>query len=73
MAMELESLGAIHRAVLGVGLLWCAAWTLGGVVVRAARIVRCPPIDHGLLRAVVGLNLLAWLGIVLGVSGGAGC
>ncbi len=69
MTSDLECLGSIPRAVLSVSLLWCAAWTLGGVVVRSARIVRCPPIDHGLLRAVVGLNLLAWLGIMLGMSG----
>ena len=69
MAVELAIREHFLFAIVGMCLLWSVAWLLGGVALRYAKTVRSLPIDQGMLRVVLGMNLLAWLGVVAGMSG----
>ncbi len=69
MPRELDALGSGLGAVLAVWLVALAGGGLGGLVVRFTRPGRWTIGETLLVRIVVGLNLLALLGVVLGQLG----
>ncbi|MCU0879006.1 MAG: hypothetical protein MUF06_14580, partial [Pirellulaceae bacterium] len=69
MPRELDALGSGLGAVLAVWLVALAGGGLGGLVVRFTRPSRWTIGETLLVRIVVGLNLLALLGVVLGQLG----
>src|SRR6185369_7350829 len=69
MIPELESLGSVPWAVGGTALLFAAAMGLGQLILGPAIAHRWRGVDANLVRVVVGLNLLALCGIVLGLPG----
>lgn len=66
MSPDLESLGSVPRAIAGVALLLTAAYGAGGLVVTAPGPRPGKWLDTALIRIAVGLNLVAWCGVVLG-------
>ncbi len=69
MAMEFESLGSVPLAILSVAFLLTAAYGTGGVLVSFVRLRNGREFDLALLRIVVGLNLVAFAGVVFGQLG----
>src|SRR5262245_57361706 len=68
MPPDFESLGSIHRAVVGELLLFLAAYGLGGMLVRSPNRLTSRAVDQCLIRIAVGLNLLGALGVILGTA-----
>ena len=70
MTPDLESLGSIPKAIVGVGLLLAAAWGVSGPLLprREHRDRR----DAAFLQLAVGLNLVSFFGVVLGQLGWLG-
>jgi hypothetical protein len=66
MPQELDALGSGAWAVLAVSLVALASCGFGGLAVRATRPSRWTTGETLLMRIVVGLNLLALVGVVLG-------
>jgi hypothetical protein len=69
MMPDLESLGSIPLAAIGAALLVAAAWGLGGFFIGPLTGQAGRAIHSAWLQVAVGLNLVAWLGIVLGQCG----
>lgn len=65
----LDTLGSIPLAIAAVALLIAAAWGTGGWVIPSVDISRRQQWESELLRIVVGLNLIGFVGIVLGMTG----
>src|SRR5436190_15882757 len=68
MSPEFESLGSIAGAVAAVGLLLVGASGLGGLLVPRHGRGRGPALDVFLLQIALGLNLLAAVGLCLGMT-----
>src|SRR5436190_1338170 len=68
MSPEFESLGSIAGAVAAVGLLLVGASGLGGLIVPRHGRGRGPALDVFLLQIALGLNLLAAVGLCLGMT-----
>lgn len=69
MIPELESLGSVSWAVGATVLLFAAASGLARLVVGRSIAQRWHAMDAALVRAAVGLNVLAFCGMVLGSLG----
>jgi hypothetical protein len=66
---ELDALVSIPRASGGVLLLLAAAWSVGSLIVRRPAAQAGSWSESLGLPIVVGLNLVAWAGVVLGQLG----
>lgn len=69
MMPEIEALGSIRFAALGVALLIAAAFGAGRLLVAPTQSARWTWGTAALLRVAVGLNLVAMLGVGLGLTG----
>lgn len=65
---ELENLGSIPRALMATVLLWTAAWGAGLGFHPRVFGRKLPAWEFALLRTILGINLLSFVGVILGFT-----